>query len=128
MEEIKLNYATVEYKEPIIYIRFKDPIMLGPKEVLEIGEAAAKLTNNGARLVLTDVRVLVDITEEGREVSSTREKQGNVIAHAVLIKWLAQWLIAKVYMEINKPDYPMRAFRDEQKAIKWLLEQKNRIG
>jgi hypothetical protein len=127
MNEIKFSYATIEYKEPIMYIRFKDGVLLGPKEILEIGEAQEKLSVNRPRLILTDARVPVDITEAGREISADPRKHGNVIAHALVVKWLAQRLIANVYKNINKPPYPMRVFDDEKEAVKWLLEQKSKM-
>ena len=128
MNDIQLRYASVEYKEPIVYLRFKNDVVLGAKEVLEIGEAGDKLCNHKPRLILTDARVPVDITKQGREVSSIPENYANVIANAVVVKWLAQRLIANVFMEVNKPPYPMRVFTDEKKAVNWLLEQQKKVN
>jgi hypothetical protein len=123
MNEIELEYVSVIYQKPIIYLRFKRHIVLGAKEILEIGEAGRKLSNSKHRLVLTDARIPVDISPEGAKAGSNPKNIADVVANAVLIRWLGQRLIANVFITINKPPYPTRVFTDEAKAVKWLLEK-----
>lgn len=44
--------------------------------------------------------------------------------YRMVMRWLAQRLIASVYVELNKPSFPFRVFTDEEKAVKWLLKHK----
>jgi hypothetical protein len=74
-------------------------------------------------MLLTDARVQADLSPEARKVAADKKNSANIIASAIVVKWLAQRLIANVFIEVNKPSYPNRVFNDEQKAVKWLLEQ-----
>ena len=120
MNRAEFDYAVIEYIEPIVYFRVTKGIVLDKGKIAEIIDAGLKLCNNKPHLLLTDVRVPADVTPDAREIASTTP---NVVAQAIVVKWLAQRLIANVFMEINKPNYPMRVFNDEESAVKWLMVQ-----
>jgi hypothetical protein len=124
MSEVKFSYATLEYKEPIVYFRVTKGIVLQEEQILECIEAGNKLCDYKPHLLLTDARVGADLSPGARKAGSAKKNTANVIAQAIVVKWLAQRLSANVFIQIDKPHYPMRVFNDEQKAVKWLLEQK----
>lgn len=127
MNQIVLPFATLEYKEPILYIRFKENVVLDVNEVNAISEVSEKVTMGKPRLVLTDARIPVDITPAGRRASANAKNRHKVIASAIIVKWLGQRLIVDVYNMLNKPQFPMKVFTEEDTAVKWLLKQKKTV-
>lgn len=124
MNKIELPFAIIEYKEPIVYYKMTKDVMYDGKMIQQIIDAGNKLCDKKPYLVLSDVRVSADLTAEAREVAVEKKNADNIIADAVLVKWLAQRLGTNVLIQLNKPPYPMQVFTDEDKAVKWLLEQK----
>jgi len=123
MSEIKLPYAIIEYKEPIVYLRLIKAFMWGPKEIIEYTEAVDKLREGKPHLLFTDARVGADLSPEAREIAADNNI---IVANAVLVKWLAQRLITNVFMQVNKPAFPIQIFNEEDKATKWLMDQWNK--
>jgi hypothetical protein len=125
MNKIILPYATVEYIEPVIYFRITRDVVMDVKEVIEVMEAGNKVANYQPHVLLTDARISVDVTAEGRKAGESRDNTQYLVAQAVVVKYLAQRLIANVFMTINKPKFPMQVFNDEQKALDWLMKKWN---
>lgn len=123
MSEIKLPYPIVEYKEPIIYLKLTKAITWGAEEMIEYFEAVDKLREGKRHLSFTDARIGTDLSPEAREIAA---KNTIVVANAVLVKWLAQRLITNVFVQINKPSFPLRVFKEEAPAIKWLMDEWNK--
>jgi len=124
MTKIKLPFVTIEYKEPITYLRFEENVLLDAQKVKVTGDACLEITGGARYLMLTDATGTLDVTPEGRKTAAESKNSGNIIAHAVIVKRLGQRLIANVYEEVNKPSYPVKVFTEEEEAITWLLEQK----
>ena len=121
MSKVDLEFVSIEYREPIVYLRFKENVTLYGKEVKAIGEACKKVTNGNKYLALTDIETPLDITPEGRKASAEGKNGKNIIANAILVRRLGQRLIANVYEEVNKPPFPIKVFTEEAEAEKWLL-------
>jgi hypothetical protein len=124
MSKVTLPFATIEYIEPIVYFRITREGLLNDKEILEAIDAGVHLCHYKPHLLLTDARINADLTPEARKAGANINNTTHVIAQAILVKWLAQRLIATVFMQVNKPHYPVRIFNNEGKAVKWLMEQK----
>ena len=124
MSKIEFPYATVEYKKPIVYFRVTKPVLFTGKKILAVIEAGKKLCNDKSHLLLTDVKVLAELTSEARKIAASKENTENLVAQAIVVKWVATKLIANAFMKLNKPHYPVKTFSDEGKAVKWLLAHK----
>ncbi|HXB13525.1 MAG TPA: hypothetical protein VNZ45_16170 [Bacteroidia bacterium] len=125
MSEIKLPYAIIEYKEPIVYLRLTKAFTWGAEEIIEYQEAVDKLRGGKRHVLFTDARVSADLSDEAREIAA---KNKVIVANAVLVKWLAQRLIANVLTQVNKPSYPIQVFNEQGNAIKWLMGQWSKRG
>jgi hypothetical protein len=123
MNEIKLSFATITYKEPIVFIKYKDNLRLDVKEINEIMAACNTLSDNKPFVLLVDITNFVDITPEGNKASVDKKNIANLIASAPLVSKLGQRISADTFKEVEKPPYPMQAFDDKEEAIKWLMEQ-----
>ncbi len=91
LEKIKENYAV--YKE-----------LLGDKKVL----------------LLIDSREKYTFTQEARAYAAGNEVKLNRIATAFVVGSIGGWLLASVYIRLNRPVIPTRMFFREVNALKWL--------
>jgi hypothetical protein len=66
----------------------------------------------------------VSISKEAMENAFAIEERAPLGITAVVIRNLAQKLIAEFYYKVRKPKQPYKVFKDFDKAIAWLLEQK----
>jgi len=123
MNKIELPFAILTYDEPIVFLRYKHEVKVDVEDMYNMFKASYALSKNESYLLLVDAKVLVDVTPEARKVGSNKKNTLNIIANAIVVKWLAQRLLSNVFIEINKPHLPVRIFNDEKKAIKWLLEK-----
>lgn len=123
MEEIKLSYVTIEYKEPIVYRRYTKSVVMGPQEILECTEATNKLTNFKPYLAMVDTRIQINLTPAGHKISEELQKKIKAVAQAVLVNSVGERLVVKAFTEVSKPPYPIEVFTDEVKAVAWLMKQ-----
>jgi hypothetical protein len=86
MEGIELEYVKIFYKAPIIHLVFKEGTELGIPEVLELTTCAEKLSGGKPYVILSDVRVNMDVTHEGRRLAARSEEAPLHKASAVLVK------------------------------------------
>lgn len=65
----------------------------------------------------------VDLDPEVRNWASSPNGNLFTTADALVISSLAHKLLANFYLKYNKPVKPTRIFNQQEKALKWLLEQ-----
>ena len=126
MTEIKLDYLTITYEEPILYHRYTKSKMIGAGEIRAILDADFKLTQGKPYVLLSDTRSQIELRPDAYEeygMAEADKRTANIVANAVIVKWLAQRLVANVFSEVNKPPHPLEIFTDEEAAVKWLKEE-----
>ncbi|MEO6302028.1 MAG: hypothetical protein ABIP51_02535 [Bacteroidia bacterium] len=121
MNEIKLSYVTITYEEPIVYFIYKDGTELGFPEIRELITCAEKLSGQKPYFTFSDVRVNMNITEEGKRFVADLQNMTLFRGTAVLVKNSAYEFGANFLNYFNKTEYPFRAFTEKEEAIKWLL-------
>jgi hypothetical protein len=121
MEQIELEYVTIRYKAPIVYLTFKPGAELGFPEIEELTSYAEKLSANKPYLVLSDARAHVKVTPEGKKHSADAKYSRLQNGTAVIVKNTIYQLAANFFIGIQKPEFPFSVFTEEQKAIDWLL-------
>jgi hypothetical protein len=65
------------------------------------------------------------ISKEARRLSATREYSEHLAATAVMINHMSTKLILDLYLKIDKPVTPTKAFMDRNLALKWLWERRS---
>ena len=120
--EIDLRYVRMYYEEPIVYLIFSANAELGFPEIRHITACAEELSNGKTYFAFSDARVKLNVTREGRRVSSDHREAPLCMGSAILVKNSMMQLAANFFNEFQKPRYPFRAFIDRQKAINWLLK------
>jgi hypothetical protein len=118
--EIELQYVILRYKDPIVYLSFKEDAELGFPEIRELTACAEELSNKKPYFILSDVRVNVSVTPEGRRISADPREAPLCMGTALLVKSSMLRLAVNFFSE--KPRYPFRAFTSKQKAVDWLLK------
>ena len=91
----------------------------GLTDAKEIIEAGRKLAKGVKILNLSDIRGLKSASREARQYFRM-ETSKYLIASAVLIDSQISRMVGNFYISVNKPDYPIKLFTSESKAIEWL--------
>lgn len=123
MEKIKLANAIVENRDGVIWIIIKEDAELTVSDIRDFAAAGEKLSGGKPYLQVTDARVSLDITTEGRKAAADKEVVPLVIAHAVLVNNAAVRLIANFFTSFDKPHFKNKVFNTESDALKWLKQQ-----
>ncbi|HVD96831.1 MAG TPA: hypothetical protein VNB90_01420 [Cytophagaceae bacterium] len=121
MNEITLPYVSIKYNEPIVYFVYKDGIELGFPEIRELIACSEKLSGHKPYVTLSDVRVNISITNEGKRILEDPKNMPLFRGTAVLVKNSMYQFAVNFLNYYHKPEYPFRAFTSEKKAIEWLL-------
>jgi hypothetical protein len=120
--EIDLPYVRISYEAPIIYFTYKEEIELGFPEIRELISLSEKITGHQPYVTISDVRIGVTVTNEGKRVIGDNKNMPFFRGTAVLVKNNVYKYAANFLSYYNKPKYPFRAFTSEKKAIAWLLK------
>lgn len=120
MQRIELEYVTVENREGIIWLTFKEGADLDTGEVREFIRACDVLSKGEPYLLMSDARVNLTITSDGRKTVADKKEVPNLIANAVLVNNFAVRLTANFFISFNKPHFKYRVFNNEARALNWL--------
>src|SRR5262245_21908112 len=66
----QLDYVHISYQEPIVILEFRDGAELGFPEIAELTHWCEVMSNKRPYVVLSDVRVSVNVTAEGRRAAA----------------------------------------------------------
>ncbi len=79
-----------------------------------------EVTGGKKSLFVFDGGEFVSITKEARENAVAIEETTPTKASAIVVKNLAQKIIADFYYKVNRPKQPYKVFWQFDKAIEWL--------
>jgi len=120
MSVIELSYVTIEYKAPIVYFSYKEGTELGFPEIRELISYAEKLSNGKPYVTFSDVRVNLNITEEGRRIVEDLNNMPLFRGTAALVKNSVYSFAANFMNNFSRKPYPFKVFTEKEKAINWL--------
>lgn len=80
-----------------------------------------EVTGGKKSLFVFDGGEFVSITKDARENAVAIEETTPTKASAIVVKNLAQKIIADFYYKVNRPKQPYKVFWQFDKAIEWLL-------
>lgn len=124
MGKVELSYATLENRKGIIWLIMKEDAELDVKEVKEFTSICEKLSGNKPYFLVSDARVNLSITTEGRKAAASKEISPLLVANAVLVNNVAVRMVANFFTTVNKPHFKYKVFNEEQEALNWLKKQK----
>lgn len=121
MSNIELPYVSISYHDPIVHFVYKEGAELGFPEIREMVACAERLSGNRPYVTLAEVRVNVNITNEGRRYVSDTSNMPLFRGTAAVVRNSFYQFAANFANTLNSPKYPFRAFTSKEKAIAWLL-------
>ena len=72
--------------------------------------------------MLTDIRNIVSASPEARAYTNSPEIADSYLAVGMIVGNVFSKVIGSFIVGINKPDYPVKLFTDQDSAEKWLNE------
>lgn len=121
MKIITLRNASLHIRnDGILHIHIKPGADLALNDAVEIVETMGKIGNGKKFPVLIDAGDFVQVDEEVRLFSASKESNIYTIADAIAYHSFAQKLVADFYVKHNQPTVPTKVFPDEPGAIEWL--------
>lgn len=121
--EIKMNKATVRrIDDKIIEIDYLSESEFELEDAIKANNAYFKLSKGKPYVSLIDVRgKFGNISHEARQHYATDEKTKHIrLAEAIVIDQLAHRIVARFYLKTNKPNNPVKIFKQRGEAVKWL--------
>ncbi|HXP53212.1 MAG TPA: STAS/SEC14 domain-containing protein [Bacteroidia bacterium] len=122
----KLSTAIVDYwltGEGILYKKVIENAHMDVEALEKSDNEVQQQTGNEKRFLLIDARTHFTITEEAMEYMR-KDVAGHSKAIAIVTNKIAVRLMVDYVLKIARIPIPLKAFSDDQKAIKWLLSLK----
>lgn len=110
----------------IVHVKYLKGQIVDKEDKQEELEANLTITNGEKHPFLFSFEPFVTITKEAKELSIKIEEQQPYLAVAVVVQNLAYQLMADFYFKFYKPKIAYKVFKSEEKAIVWLLEQRDK--
>jgi UPF0288 family protein (methanogenesis marker protein 3) len=125
LEFIEHEKVTVSKRSDlIIHVEFKPNIEITVEFQDELVAMYNQLTGGKKSLFIFEGGEFVSITKEARENAITIEDNTPTRASAIVVRNLAQKIVADFYYKINKPKQPFKVFWSFEKGIIWLQSLK----
>jgi hypothetical protein len=121
LNKIQLPYVTIHYEEPIVYLVYKEGAELGFPEIRELIYYAEKVSGQKPYVTFSDVRMNLNITNEGKRVVENPDNMPLFRGTAILVKNNLYKFAVNFVEKFNNKKYPFRAFISKTEAIAWLL-------
>ncbi|NBG67214.1 DUF7793 family protein [Acidiluteibacter ferrifornacis] len=109
----------------ILEIEYQANVNIGKEEVMEVLLTRAEIVKGSRVLVLVSItKEFINFTDEARSTFvNEQKKDATAFKMALLIKGLADKIVANFFIRYNKPIVPTKIFSKREKAIAWLLEE-----
>jgi hypothetical protein len=108
----------------IIHVAFKPNTEITVEFQDELVAMYNQITGGKKSLFIFEGGEFVSITKEARENAITIEDNTPTRASAIVVRNLAQKIVADFYYKINKPKQPFKVFWSFEKGIIWLQSLK----
>ncbi len=123
-KKIELSKVSITLLEDsIVRNYFKFGELIEPNDVREIRNHNLDLVNYQPYAVLIESDDLTSFTKEARDLAGSKELDCRAAAKAIVIKGLAQRIIADFFIKFSNPIMPTKIFDCGFEAIAWLREE-----
>ena len=121
LEHVALDCADLYLLENgMIRYEFREGYLVDVKEIQEMSATRTRFAGNRPRKILIITSRYLSITPEGRAYDVSAHRKKNTIAEAYVITNLATRIAANFYHLFNRPPIPVKVFKTESEAVKWL--------
>ncbi len=111
-------------KQGIVRVTYLGGSVIDLEDKQQEKEAVWKITKGVKHPFLFSFESMVTVTKEAKEYSIAVEMEQPFLAIAILVDNFAYRLLADFYFRFYKPKVNYKVFKDEIKAVEWLLEEK----
>jgi hypothetical protein len=126
IKKVELENAVVAMRDDgIVHVYFKTNAVLDVKLQMALVDVYIQLIGDGFAPFIFEAGEFVTVTKEARDNAIIMEENTPVFGSAVVVKNLAQKLIADFYYKVNRPKRPYKVVSTFEKGIQWLHEFKN---
>lgn len=125
--EIKKDFEKIRmtlFENGIMNVVFKENFTVGLQDVEEVVNWVSEIANGRKFLNLMEGENNSEVDAEVRSFAASKDQNKFTIADAMVVQNISHRLLTNFYMRFNKPVKPTRLFTDKEKAIQWLLSQK----
>ncbi len=122
---IELECAHIErINDNVIHAKYKDGVHIEMEDAHQLIDAYETLAKGDKIFSLADLTnghvTFADGVQEHIAKDADFIRQGNVIATAVALKTLGNRMIARFFMTIHRPSYPMKIVASKEAALKYF--------
>lgn len=117
---IENEYSTLWEEDGIINITYKPSLKVTLEVAKKIVEDRHILSNGISKPLIVDIRNLLYADDAARKYLASGDAVKYIIAGALIADNPIPILLANLFMLVNAPPVPTKAFRDRKKAVQWL--------
>jgi hypothetical protein len=120
-DEIDLGHSKVELlTDDIVRVEIREKDMVTAKEAGQMNDAIGELSGGKEVFVMILAEDAAQFDRSAREFSASAAGTQFTKADALVVRNLAQRILANFYISFNKPLKPSRVFNSEEEAREWF--------
>lgn len=125
-EHIEENICFRIFENRIFHVSIPKNMKIG-KEIIDIGYDFLNKNGGGRFYNVYEFDSFADVEPEVREWAADSSGNHYTYCDAIVIRNLAQKIIADFYIKFNKPKMPTKIFYSVNKAYEWIKEIQEEI-
>ncbi len=112
------------YVNGIMHVLFKKDCFVEIDDVKEVVDWVGTLGSDRKYVNLMEAEPNSEVDAEVRAFASSNNQNQYTIADGMVMTSQAHRILSNFYLKFNKPVKPTKVFTNKEKAIQWLLQQK----
>ena len=123
MEELENDFIRFWIEDGILYSEYKKPTDITLENAKRLIALRHELSNNKKQYWCYDFKGLKSFTKEGRDYADIHGQDFLHASAAVVNSHITMFLF-NIFVKIKNVKIPFKAFKNKDKAVKWLKELK----
>lgn len=117
---IEKEFYTVQLRaDGIVHVHFKEGTVITVEMQENLAKIYNEITKEPRPFIFTGGE-FVSITKEARLNAIKMEPDTPIASNAIIVRNLAQRIIADYYYKFNKPARPYKVFKNYEEGISWI--------
>ncbi len=115
------NVCTIQYypEDKILLINYTQKLIVDADLVQKVVDKAMELVGDEKFKLIIDVRNVIYLTKQARELTATLQKD-RILAFSPVLKDNIHKELFNLFLNFSKPSYPTKAFLTVEQAMKWM--------
>lgn len=116
------DYMVYEKNNYILKAKYKPGVLVDLKIAKQIVSDRLKFTGKEDLVVLIYDEGITNVDREARLYLASEEANKHIKAGAIINKSPFTSVVGNIFIKLNKPAIPCKLFSNEEKAVKWLVD------